>query len=355
MTRIIWHKEVVTNVSLSETLIYPRHTKKRHIRSWKRRHWSIANDGISDCSETGSRSGHGTSSHVLMFQVLLLTILRKQIYQIYDDTVPGNELLTAAMKTFSQNAYLPQRRGLRDNENDLSSYRAIAPHLFGFMPLTIAELPANHALRSPCALCSKPFTANQEFDSSVVKLHCAQEHHFHLSCIFTFWDMPGKYLHRCPTCREAAQLNWKRVGLEGHIATFAHNLSGWHVSKETIAHIDDDSEEGRRARDLYDVPAMPGKFNKDTLEDLHDAARMWYAHQNMAVLCALSNTLTWEPMRFEKFSLARVPRPPLRTGAINPWPMDAVYREIGRRWMNLEFNTGNRSEIRIRMFLGLIA
>lgn len=132
------------------------------------------------------------------------------------------------------------------------------------------------------------------------------------------------------------------MGLEGHIANFAHNLSGWHVSKETIAHIDDDSEEGRRARDLYDVPAMPGKFNKDTLEDLHDGARMWYAHQNMAVLCALSNTLTWEPMRFEKFSLARVRRPPLRTGAINPWPMDAVYREIGRRWMNLEFNTGNR-------------
>jgi hypothetical protein len=211
------------------------------------------------------------------------------------------------------------------------------------MPLLLSSLPPNHPLLFPCALCSKNFIGNQDFGSSVVKLHCTAEHHFHLNCIFTFWDQPGKYLHRCPTCRDAAQLNWQRVDIDPYAPNFAHNIWGWKVSKDTIDNLNDDTEEGRRARDLYDVPPLPGPIDFTNPEDVHDGARKWWMQENMARLCMLENPVTWQTQTFEPYELARTRRPVLQRNQINPHPYDAVATEIGTRWMNLEFDTGGRT------------
>ncbi|KAE9380729.1 hypothetical protein N431DRAFT_432993 [Stipitochalara longipes BDJ] len=169
-------------------------------------------------------------------------------------------------------------------------------------------------------------------------------HHFHLTCIFTFWDQPGKYLHNCPTCGEAAQLNWDRVGIDyKKTLNFAHNLMGWTVDHNTIANIYEDSAAGRKARAAYDVPPMPPHRDRSIIHpnDVSDGTLLWWMQQNMTSLCALENPISWKPMEFEPGQLARIRNAWIDT-PYNSRPFDRVARDLGRRWMNLEFDTGGR-------------
>jgi hypothetical protein len=230
------------------------------------------------------------------------------------------------------------------------------------MPMLMSEvatLPAGHSLHSPCGLCSKPYAGNQGFSSTVMKLQCTSEHHFHLKCIFDFWDQPGKYLHRCPTCREAAQLNWERVGLDYKKSLrFAHNLSGWPVSQDTLAHLRDDTPAGQRARDLYDVPPLPDSRDRTVPNpnDINDDVLLFWMQQNMSIICALENPISWTGRTFDAGERPRVLNPVLdrqvlnarenlsrtHSANINPYPFDFAAKELGRRWMRLEFDTRGR-------------
>jgi hypothetical protein len=271
------------------------------------------------------------------------------------------------MQEFQNNVYFaPQLPSPgqyeRETYNSRSSYHYISRSLFGFMPMLMSEvatLPAGHSLHSPCGLCSKPYAGNQGFSSTVMKLQCTSEHHFHLKCIFDFWDQPGKYLHRCPTCREAAQLNWERVGLDYKKSLrFAHNLSGWPVSQDTLAHLRDDTPAGQRARDLYDVPPLPDSRDRTVPNpnDINDDVLLFWMQQNMSIICALENPISWTGRTFDAGERPRVLNPVLdrqvlnarenlsrtHSANINPYPFDFAAKELGRRWMRLEFDTRGR-------------
>jgi len=174
-------------------------------------------------------------------------------------------------------------------------------------------------------------------------LHCA--HHFHLRCIFNIWDKPGNYLHKCPICGDAAELNFERVGIDyKRSLKFVHNLMDWKVDNNTIANIHDDRLAGRAARAAYDVPPMPLRRDRTIIHpnDVQDGALTWWMQQNMTSLCALENPLSWKPMTFAPGTLARVTYDPpagFKTDEIlrNTREYDVLARDMGKRWLSLDF------------------
>ncbi|CAG8972552.1 hypothetical protein HYALB_00011402 [Hymenoscyphus albidus] len=234
-----------------------------------------------------------------------------KLYQLYN-TEGENEWAADGIRTFRettlQNADDETPGHLFEWLNPKPTEpRRKAGKVLGMHPIDYSEQQRIHAaggethfpVLSACGVCIEESKGGFTFENTVALLPCGHLHH--LKCIFEFWDMPGKYLHTCPTCGSAPKLNWQRVGLDvnkGNIRLdnqFVHNLEGYEAENATA--YANSLNQARRA--LCDVPPMGSSRRADMLEE--GPSRYWL-HENTNALLYTTQRLdpsipTWHPSK----------------------------------------------------------
>jgi hypothetical protein len=122
---------------------------------------------------------------------------------------------------------------------------------------------------------------------------------------------------------------------------------GWNIFQDTLAHIRDPGPRGDKARADYDVPPMPPHRDRSNIDptDVQDGALNFWMQQNMSFLCALENPVFWRRKDFAPGEIAHMPNTRQfgeRLTARSIYRVERGARELGRRWMNLDFDTGGR-------------
>ncbi|KAL2069505.1 hypothetical protein VTL71DRAFT_14184 [Oculimacula yallundae] len=234
-----------------------------------------------------------------------------QIYQLYNCKNKAEPMwVEEGIKLFDQKVFtqfIDTNFSLPITPTALSN---ILPRIFGFLPIDTDALYSQSFSRDSCTLCSKSLY-NEEarpirgFSNTVVELYCSSQHKFHLKCIFTYWDSPGKYLHSCPQCGEMAKLNYQIAGLSPTHGHFVHNNQNYKTAANMAMYLDPDipvhETLARKARELYDVPEVPLSPRQgdpmviDTVPPPSTYAGMAYYESEVSRRAALlAMPVTWE-------------------------------------------------------------
>jgi len=109
-----------------------------------------------------------------------------RMYQLYDTRQPGYEWVAESIEWLWTTCF--DSRGRHASPwSGFSGYRHLCSSMFGILPLEYTRGPgAEHVEHDICGVCNRLIEANQDFDSTVLELHCQPKGHLFRKSISKF-------------------------------------------------------------------------------------------------------------------------------------------------------------------------